>query len=144
MQKVVFGFFSEFAEPTMLFAGSQSSLRRFAALVRSFSTHRPLQVELHAHPDFATIRGTKVNLVTKQDGPAGIRMLRSIEGDHEFVWRLTPANANRFGELIEAVANAAAPCHHYLDTNDSDDVTVVVSREEYDDLISRYVGTGRS
>ena len=38
-----------------------------------------------------------------------------------------------FSELINVIANAQHPCHHYLDSG-HDDITVLVSKEEYEDL----------
>jgi hypothetical protein len=43
--------------------------------------------------------------------------------------------ARRFAELTRAVAASENPCHQYLDAGETDEITVMVSKDEYDESL---------
>lgn len=128
-ETVAFRVVPDFREPTLLFAGTGASLKRFASLLRQAP---PVRTDLHNRAEFLPLGGTRVMLVIGQESP-GIRKDKAAAGD-AFIWQLTPDIAKNFAIMIDNVANHKKPAHHYLECDGFDDVTVVVSKDEYDDL----------
>jgi hypothetical protein len=51
--------------------------------------------------------------------------------DLSFTWELSLATMQRFADMVDGVATSIRPTHNYLETNGSDEVIVVVSKDEY-------------
>ena len=132
--KTHFGLFMDFAEPTLVFSGTGVALKHFAKLLRDVgrSTGKKL---LHELAQFRSVRNTKINLTIEQVA-GGMRKAHPSLGDNELNWRITPDMAKEFASLVEVAAESKSPCHHYLDSNSLDQVQVIVSKGEYDDLFA--------
>ena len=130
---IYFGLFTDFAEPTVVFSGTDVALKRFARLLREAdrSTGRKL---LHELSQVIAVRNTRVTLAIEQVA-GGMKRAHPSFDDNELEWIITPDIAKEFAALVEAVAESKSPSHHYLDSNSLDQVQVIVSKGEYDDLL---------
>jgi hypothetical protein len=128
---VRFGYFPEFADPTLLFWGEADDLSRFAALLRRAASSPRREFPLADEPLFRPTARTSV-VIVKSSAGLGLRRRGRGAADAEFRWAMDRDLARRFADLIEAVARSAGPGHHYLDAPEVDDALVVVSKGEYD------------
>jgi len=132
-RKVAYGYFPNFkGDAVVLFAGDRQALEDLAAFLDRL-VHEPTDVTtmLDAESLFLPKRGVRLTL-TLTGPPLGMRRIASDSSQPRFEWRISKPLAARFAELTRAVASADQPSHQYLDA-DGDDVTVIVSKGEYDD-----------
>jgi hypothetical protein len=54
-----------------------------------------------------------------------------------FRWELNSARAKHFAQLLDVIAGAGSPCHHYLECGAEGEITVKVSIGEYGDDFPR-------
>jgi hypothetical protein len=131
--KVAYGYLPNFkGNAVVLFAGDQHALEDLAAFLnRLVMAPANVTTILDAEPLFLPKRGIRLTL-TITDPPLGMRRIASDSSEPRFEWRISKALAARFAELTRAVASTDQPSHQYLD-GDRDDVTVIVSKGEYDE-----------
>jgi hypothetical protein len=131
--KVAYGFLPNFkGAPVILFAGDQRALEDLATFLdRLVMAPTNVTRMLDAEPLFFSKRGIRLTL-TFADPPLGMRRIASDCAEPRFEWHISKALAARFAELTRAVAHADEPSHQYLDA-DRDEVTVIVSKGEYDE-----------
>ena len=67
------------------------------------------------------------------NSPYGMRRLNSTAEETHFEWSISKDSALRFAELTRAVAASDKPCHQYLDAGETDKITVMISKDEYDE-----------
>jgi hypothetical protein len=130
--KVYFGLFTDFATPTVLFSGTEIALVHFAKLLLE-NGHSAGNIILNDIAGFKAVKETKINLVVGQIA-CGMRKIQPSFDSNEFDWKITPAIAAKFAGLIIALAQSKSPGHQYLDCGSLDQVQVVVSKGEYDDM----------
>lgn len=126
-----FGYFPDFSDPTVLFWGQADDLARFAAFLRRVVSSTRGEVHLADETLFEPADRASLVIVPSSDG-LGVRRVESEPPEAAFRWLLSRELAERFSDLIEAVASAPGPAHQYLDSPDGDDAVVVVSKGEYD------------
>lgn len=132
-RKVAFGYLPNFrGDRAVLFAGDQQALDRLAGFFESLAGKPTnLTTMLEAEPLFRPKRGTRLTL-TIADSPAGMRRISTDSSESRFEWRISRALATHFANLTRIVASTDQPSHQYLDS-DGNEVTVVVSKGEYDE-----------
>lgn len=131
-EQISVGFFADFHDPTVLFWGSSEALDQLAAFLRSLARQGKGTTSLNEENWISPRRGIRLRLEISQAASGMIKAPGTVEAD--FTWRITPRQAFNFADLIESLAKSQRPGHHYLDCESKDDVVVVVSRGEYDDL----------
>lgn len=119
-----------FTDPTVLFWGSAGGLERFAALLRELGRKAASGTVPGELSWVTSIRDTEVRIEVANQS-RGMKRLEADRG-YLFRWGLSPSDASRFAELVDVVAAARKPGHHYLDSDGGDEFVVVVSRGEYD------------
>ena len=78
----------------------------------------------------------KISLKLKiTNSPCGMRRINSTAEETYFEWSISKDTARRFAELTRAVAASDNPCHQYLDAGETDEITVMVSKDEYDESL---------
>jgi hypothetical protein len=129
--KISSGYFPDFkGDPVVLFAGDRAALENLAAFLETLSTSREqAQKVLDEKQVFATKHKLplKVEITTS---PYGMRRKEA-----HFEWGISQDIARRFAELTRAVAASDTPCHQYLDSGETDEITVMVSKDEYDESL---------
>ncbi|MDI1227065.1 MAG: hypothetical protein PSY14_05220 [bacterium] len=125
MDKLKFGFFEDFADPTFLPLGEGDDFLHLKdALSQVLSG---TSVELEKDNRFQSTNDTRVQIFLG-DKPSG---MRKVDKDNAyFEWRLTKIEIEDFLEKIVVVLASDQACHHYLDA-DEDAVAVVISNGEY-------------
>ena len=133
------GGFQDFHDPTVLFWGTTSSLEHFADWLRSLSRETATCIDLADLPWVSPFRATEIRVEIGAQSTGMERATPSQDGPVN--WGLAPQDAGRFAELVRVVAGSDKPCHHYLDAEGGDELVVVVSKGEYDDLTDGANGT---
>jgi hypothetical protein len=67
--------------------------------------------------------------------PCGMKRINSTPEGTRFEWSISKEIAMRFAELTRVVSASENPCHQYLDSGETDDITVIVSKDEYDESL---------
>jgi len=132
--KIAYGYIPDFkGDPVVLFAGGQQALEALAHFLESFvQGSSNVTLMLDTEPLFAAKRGTRLTLTRADSGP-GMRRVGAAFSEPRFEWRISRDLAARFAQLTRAVASAVQPSHQFLDADGEDEVTVVVSKGEYDE-----------
>ena len=115
----------DFADPTFLFAGDQTSLSSLVELLRTLPQKE--LITLQDIPTFSAFSNEKL-LLRLVDTREGMRLTR----ENVFEWCLTKEGISKFSDQIQEVINNEKPCHDYLDS-EHDEVVVIVSKDEYPD-----------
>ena len=134
--KVISRYFPDFkGEPVVLFVGNRAALQKLAEFLEALAQSRKqAQKVLDDKQPFATKHKLplKVEITTS---PYGMRRIDSTSQEVHFEWGISQDIARRFAELTRAVAASDTPCHQYLDSGEIDEITVMVSKDEYDDSL---------
>ena len=125
-------FLADFHDPTVLFWGSSEALNQFAAFLRGMAHKGKAGVYLNEEEWINPRRGIRIWLDVSQPASGMTKAPDAAEAD--FVWRITAEQALEFADQIASLSKSQKPGHHYLDCELKDEVVVVVSRGEYDDL----------
>ena len=128
---IQFGYFPDFADPTVLFWGEAEDLSRFAAFLREAASWTNGELSLADQPLFRPVNRISV-VIARTSERLGLRRRRRGRSA-TFRWAMDEELTRRFADLIEAVARSTEPSHHYLDAPDGDDALVIVSKGEYDE-----------
>ena len=131
-EQISVGFFADFHDPTMLFWGSSDALRRFAGFLRNAGRQGRVRAILNEENGINPIRGIRIRLEISVRASGMLRASGAAAPD--FTWCITATQADKFADLVESLAKSQKPGHHYLDCEARDDIVVVVSMGEYDDL----------
>jgi hypothetical protein len=125
--RVFFGYFPGFADPTILFAGTGSALLEFAQFLRELPNRKEKLLYLSDLPLFQpTGIDINIQLATKAIG------MKKID-EKSFIWGISPIECKIFAKQVYDLAGATNGGHHdYLDCDVLDDVVVKVSVGEYD------------
>lgn len=124
-------FFEEFADPTLLIWGDKSGLERFSTVLRTAHNSGSV-LSISDLPWIVVGTNLKMSIeISVRDSGISAEMMG---GSMSFRWKLSPDKANSFAAEIDAVAGANRPCHQYLEFDNMDEVVVMVSKGEYDDL----------
>src|SRR5262249_19173894 len=134
--KISSGYFPDFkGAPVVLFVGDRAALENLAAFLEALSTSRgQTQKVLDDKQLFAT-KHTIPLKVQITNSPCGMRRINSTSEETHFEWSISKDTARQFAELTRAVAASDKPCHQYLDAGETDEITVVVSKDEYDESL---------
>lgn len=136
--KVVCRYFPEFkGDEVLLFVGDQQELKWMTGLFESVT-----QGVLNSYTALELLPMFDVNcsvsiVLVECDSRCGIKNLSQKALTPRFEWYITRALAMHFIELIIEVISSDGPSHQYLDSGLSDDVTVIVSKGEYDNSLLR-------
>ncbi|MEO8630964.1 MAG: hypothetical protein ABI612_23130 [Betaproteobacteria bacterium] len=132
--KLTYGYLPNFrGDHVVLFAGDQQSLECMADLFDKLACGTAnLTAMLHTELLFAPNRGVPLTL-TVTDAKLGMRRVGPTSSEPRLEWRISKDIATRFAGLTRAVAAMDEPAHQYLDTDGEDEVTVIVSKGEYDE-----------
>jgi hypothetical protein len=131
--KVYFGFFEDFLDPTILFLGSSEALRKFADFLNSLGIASQNEFHLNELPLFVAARNTNIWL-ERVENPYGMKRITNYD-PATFRWGISKKLATSFATSLQSVIFSDKPCHQYLDTNAMDDVIVLVSKGEYEKII---------
>lgn len=126
-EKIAFGLVHNFrfGEPVLLFLGNRLSIILFSEYI----LNRPLGgAYISESPLFCAMTDTKVFMRVKQYA-SGLKLVTRNEANFE--WGLSPEKCSVFSVLLTALADSPSPSHQYLDCNEMDDISVVVSKDEY-------------
>jgi predicted RNase H-like nuclease len=132
--KVAYGYLPDFkGDSVILFAGNQQALEALADFLDTI-VQSPTNVTmmLDTEPLFAAKRGIRLTL-TVADSALGMKRVGASPPEPRFEWRVSKSMATQFAKLARAIADAAQPSHQYLDADGVDEVTVIVSKGEYDE-----------
>ena len=134
--KVSSGYFPDFkGDPVVLFVGDRTALENLAAFLEALSTSLEQGKKVL---DNTQLFATKHKIPLKVEitnSPCGMRRINSTSEETHFEWSISKDTARRFAELTRAVAAADNPCHQYLDAGETDEITVMVSKDEYDESL---------
>jgi hypothetical protein len=134
--KISSGYFPNFkGDPVVLFVGDRAALENLATFLEALSTSREqAQKVLDDKQLFATKH--KIPLKVKMtNSPCGMRRINSTAEETHFEWSISKDTARQFAQLTRAVAASDKPCHQYLDSGETDEITVMVSKDEYDESV---------
>jgi hypothetical protein len=136
LDKVSYGYFPDFKEaPVVLFTGNGTALKRLAQFFENLLVQSPhVSVMLDCQPLFEPKHRTRLT-VTLTDAPFGMKRVNRASGEPHFEWGISKNLASRFAELTRGVAESDGPSHQYLDSGRADEVTVTVSKDEYDESL---------
>jgi hypothetical protein len=133
------GFLASDFNPMLLMLGEAEDFRALGGVLRRFARDGG-SVALD-ELGFCAAWRTRVMLTaadaeTVADGPLG---LHPVDGASHFEWRLDPARAAAFAELVETLAASGRLAgSELLECGADDEIPVKVSRGEYtDDFLSR-------
>tara|TARA_R110002124_G_scaffold36007_3_gene116318 strand:- start:1081 stop:1488 length:408 start_codon:yes stop_codon:yes gene_type:complete len=131
MDKVRFGYFSDFSDPTLLFFGSEKALNGMKDLLMSLQEGDVIQLDKDSH--FQPIRDTRVMLsLAKMEQEGSITFIEA--GKPCLQWHPSKMDIADIIEKLDVVIGSTTPCHHYLDSFSMDDEVVVqVSKGEFPD-----------
>ena len=124
-----YGYFKDFLDPTLLFAGNQNTLEALLDALLSLPVRRSM--EINSDSRFRSIAGECLTICLTEKSE-GIKHQTHSTPDC-FMWSLSGDQVLLFTELIKSVIDSPYPCHCYLETDTLDDVVVVVSKNEYPD-----------
>lgn len=132
--RLAYGYLPNFkGDPTILFAGDGEALENFARFLDEvFKQPANITIMLDRDPLFLPKRGVRLSM-TLVNSQTGMRRIQSGSSEPHFEWRISKQLASRFAELARSVAGADRPSHQYLDSNEQDDVNVILSKGEYDE-----------
>jgi hypothetical protein len=122
-----FGYFEEFSDPTLMFFGDCNSLKILLDTLLSLPLRKFIRMDTDPLFEPINIESFSLYLVSASNG------LR-YETDclcSRFRWQLSGNQAVYLAERVKTVIDANHPCHDYLDTEDLDDVIILVSKDEY-------------
>ena len=126
------GFLPSDFNPMLLMLGEAGDMRSLAGVLRRFARD-PRDVSLH---ELGFCAGARNHVtLTASPGPLGVQPA-SPQGS--FLWRLDPAKANEFADLIDQLAlPSRAAGSEMLECTTEEEIPVKVSRGEYtDDFLS--------
>lgn len=125
--RIYFGFFKDFNNPTILFSGNAKGFALFRDLFRGPAIKIGSSVSFGEMPVFIK---SNVDVVLKVSSKAtGMK----INNDKLFEWGLSPKECKLFAKELNIFASAkdGDDFHQYLDCGSMDDVEVVISVGEY-------------
>jgi hypothetical protein len=124
-----YGYFKDFSDPTLLFAGNRNTLEALLDALLSLSVRRFM--EISSDPRFRSFAGECLTICLTEKSE-GIKHQTHFTPDC-FMWGLSGDQVLLFAQRIKSVIDSPNPCHCYLDTDTLDDVLVIVSKNEYPD-----------
>ena len=134
--KVSYGYFPNFkGDSVVLFVGDRVALENLAEFLEALSiSHKQGEEVLDKKQLFPPghERRIKVQITLS---PCGMRRIDSTSEETHFEWSISKELAKRFAELTRSVAESDYPCHQYLDSGETDEITVIVSKDEYDESL---------
>ncbi len=130
MDKVRFGFFPSFSDPTVLFFGTAEALGDLRDAILSLRQQSPLKLDEDSRLIPLNNTTVTVSLSNVERG-----MHRVDTRASAFTWQLSDEDVTSAAERISAVINRDKPSHHCLDSL-PDDFVVVVSKGEYPDTFA--------
>jgi hypothetical protein len=134
--KISSGYFPDFkGDPAVLFVGDRVALDNLAAFLEALSTSRAQGEKVRDNTQLFATKHTIPLKVKITNSPCGMRRINSTSEEPHFEWSISKDTARRFAELTRAVAASENPCHQYLDAGEIDEITVMVSKDEYDESL---------
>jgi hypothetical protein len=126
--KIYFGYFPDFATPTILFSGRPEAFGLLKNFFQETITREEKEIHLN---DLSLFVGKNTNIVFSIL-PQSIGMKRINHNTYE--WGLSRQMAVKFSEMLNDFAQAKSDSafHQYFDCDSLDDVEVKVSVGEYD------------
>jgi len=132
--KISSGYFPDFkGAPVVLFVGDRAALENLAAFLEALSTNRQQAQKVLDETQLFATKHTIPLKVKMTNAPCGMKRIDSTAEGTRFEWSISKDTARRFAELTRAVAASDKPCHQYLDSGETDEITVMVSKDEYDE-----------
>lgn len=125
--KIYMGFFPDLYDQTLLISGSSKSLMILADIFQKIADGEVSTFSLHQQDYFLIFDGTKV-CINALDSVSRIKKLTN----NEFNWNITRALSAHFFNLIMALIANEKPCHQYLECESDEDITIIVSKDEYE------------
>lgn len=134
--KVSYGYFPDFkGDSVVLFLGDRVALENLVEFLEALSISREQGKEvLDKKQLFAPEHERRIK-VQITPAPCGMRRINSTSEETHFEWSISKDIAKRFAELTRSVAASDNPCHQYLDAGEIDEITVIVSKDEYDESL---------
>ena len=135
---VHYGYFEKFdGGPTLLFMGGASIASLLELFEEIAASPVGTRIDLSEKANFAAKKNTSVVISVTPSPSVNIRILGHKPG-HEISLGVTAEMASHFATLTEIVVASSFPCHHYLDICANCDLTVLVSKNEYDEETFRW------
>lgn len=134
--KVSSGYFPDFkGEPAVLFVGDRAALENLAEFLQALSINLEQGKKVLDNQQVFAPEHKIPLKVEITSSPCGMRQINSTSEETHFEWSISQDIARRFAELTRAVAASDNPCHQYLDSGETDEITVMVSKDEYDESL---------
>ena len=134
--KVSYGYFPDFkGDSVVLFLGDRVALENLAEFLEALSISRERGKEVLDNKQLFAPEHERRIQVHITTSPCGMRRINSTAEETYFEWSISKEIAMRFAELTRAVAAAENPCHQYLDSGETDEITVIVSKDEYNESL---------
>jgi hypothetical protein len=123
------GYFEDFADPTLLIWGDARALIRLADLLDYLPLSREDQIWFSQLPWITRHRSTNVALRIVEHGSKVCRL--EIQYGNHFEIGISATDARTLAEQVRAIVSADQPSHAYVDIENANGVTVLVSAGEY-------------
>jgi hypothetical protein len=120
-------------EPTVVFWGSAAAILSLGRLLREL-TASPRPTRLSKIDFCLPVNDTEI-VIRLGARARGMRPPRGTKAI--FRWELNSARAKHFAQLLDVIAGAGSPCHHYLECGAEAEITAKVSIGEYGDDFPR-------
>lgn len=134
--KVRYGYFPDFkGESVVLFVGDRVALENLAEFLEALSKSQEQGKEVLDNKQLFAPEHKRRIKVQITPSPCGMRRINPASEETHFEWSISRDIAMRFAELTRAVAASDKPCHQYLDSGETDEITVIVSKDEYDESL---------
>ena len=115
--------------PKFLFWGSPSDMSRLREALDQVA-NGVSSLPLSSLPSSKSVDGSTV-VLKAVPRTSGFR--KTLRGQLDFDWGLDRETALQFSEMVAVLATSKRPGHQYLESIRSEDVTVMVSCDEYPD-----------
>lgn len=135
-EKITFGYLEGFknnSNSSILFLGTNNSILEFIKFFEGLLDFRVGdQVSLANIDAFAAKLNTTVVIeIDERD-----RGAKKPEGkETEVLWKMSINDIDRFISQLKKLSNSSLPAHEYLDIETYDEVAIIVSVNEYSELI---------
>lgn len=126
-----YGYLEDFkGNSTLLFLGDPSH-GLLTVIERMKSSPVGARLEINTLPYLIPRRETKVSFTVAAFPSVSINKLNEKKG-YEIELGMTVEMTSEFLRLARIVAASTVPCHHYFDISANQNLTILISKDEYD------------
>jgi hypothetical protein len=126
-----YGYLEDFkGNPTLLFLGDPS-LGLVAVIEQMQIAPLGTRIEIDELSQLCPRRGTKVSFTVAVSPSVRINRQKDKTG-YEIDLEMTLEMVSEFLRLARIVGSSPVPCHHYFDISANRNLTILISKDEYD------------